>query len=207
MVNTLKACFVHITFEKIPREKNRAIDAMATLASLFQLLEQHEWYEFLVEEVVQPIFIQPDSLIICHLYAPNPLWYNSIITYLCDNTIPSDLSHNQKWNFIQQTSRYTLVADTLYRKILILLYLDVLKTKNLGSLCKNSMQGFVTSMGSHQHKRFSKWAIFGQPWKRILSTMSTLARNVRSMVILFMHQPKSSTSWPHHGLFISGSLI
>ena len=34
MVDTLKACFVHITFEQISIEKNRATDAMATLASL-----------------------------------------------------------------------------------------------------------------------------------------------------------------------------
>ena len=64
MVDTLKACFVHITFEKIPREKKRVANAMATLASLLQLLKQHELYEFLVEEVVQPMFTQPDSLTI-----------------------------------------------------------------------------------------------------------------------------------------------
>ena len=34
IVNTLKACFAHITFEKIPRERNRAADVMATMASL-----------------------------------------------------------------------------------------------------------------------------------------------------------------------------
>ena len=116
MVDTLKACFFHITFEQIPREKNRAIDAMATLASLLQLLEQHERYEFLIEEVVQPTFTQPDSLIVYHLDTPDSLWYNPIIIYFCDNIIPSNLSHNQRQNFIHQTSHYTLVADTLYRK-------------------------------------------------------------------------------------------
>ena len=39
MVDTLKVCFVHITFEKKFREKNRVADAMATLASLLQLSE------------------------------------------------------------------------------------------------------------------------------------------------------------------------
>ena len=39
MVDTLKECFVHITFEQISREKNRAENAMATLASLLQLSE------------------------------------------------------------------------------------------------------------------------------------------------------------------------
>ena len=79
MVNTLKACFVHITFEQISIDKNRVADAMATLASLPQFLEQHEQYEFLVEEMVQLAFIQPNSLIIFHLETPNSLWYNLII--------------------------------------------------------------------------------------------------------------------------------
>ena len=101
MVDTLKAYFVHITFEPIPREKNKAIDAMATLASLLQLWEQHEWYEFLVEEVVQPMFTQPNSFVVFHLNAPNSLWYNPIITYLRDSTIPSNPSCNQRHNFIR----------------------------------------------------------------------------------------------------------
>lgn len=96
MFDTLKGFFVHITFEKILRDKNITTDTMDTLASLLQLLKQHEQYEFLVEEVVQPVFTQPNSLILCHLDDPDSLWYNPIITYLCDNTIPSDLSHNQK---------------------------------------------------------------------------------------------------------------
>ena len=100
MVDTLKACFVHINFEKITRDKNKAIDAMATLASLLQLHKQHEQYEFLVEKVVQPIFTQPNSIIIFHLDTPNSLWYNPIITYLYNNTIPSNLSCNQRHNFI-----------------------------------------------------------------------------------------------------------
>ena len=69
---------------------------MATLASLLQLLEQHEWYKFLLEELVQPAFTQPNFLIIFHLDTLNSLWYNPIITYFRDNTIPYDLSRNQK---------------------------------------------------------------------------------------------------------------
>lgn len=34
MVDTLKACFIHITFEQNPRDKNKVGDVMATLASL-----------------------------------------------------------------------------------------------------------------------------------------------------------------------------
>ena len=95
MVDTIKAYFFHVTFEQISREKNRAADAMATLASLLQLPDEHEWYEFLVEEVVQPTFTQLESHIIFLLDTPHSPWYDS---YLCDNIMPSNLSQNQKWN-------------------------------------------------------------------------------------------------------------
>ena len=100
IVGTLKAWFVHITFEKIPREKNRVVDSMDTLAYFLELLDQHEQYEFLVEEVVQPTFTQPKSLIICLSKTPNFPLYESITTYIIDNIIPSNLSWNQKCNFI-----------------------------------------------------------------------------------------------------------
>lgn len=100
LVDTLKACFVPITFDLIPRDKNRANNAMPTLTSLVQLLDQHEQYEFLVEEVVQPRFTQPKSHIIFHLDTLDSPWYDSICAYLCDNVMHSNLSRNQKYNFI-----------------------------------------------------------------------------------------------------------
>lgn len=42
LVDILKECFVHIIFEQIPRDKNRATNVMATLASLLQLPDQEE---------------------------------------------------------------------------------------------------------------------------------------------------------------------
>lgn len=40
MVDSLRLYFTFVSFKKIPREKNKVVDAMATLASLLQL-EQH----------------------------------------------------------------------------------------------------------------------------------------------------------------------
>ena len=91
-------------------------DAMATLASLLQLLNHQERYAFLVEEVVQPTFTQPKSHITFLLDTPISPWYDSIYAYLHDNIMPSNLFWNQKQNFIQQTLHYTLVAKTLHRK-------------------------------------------------------------------------------------------
>ena len=39
MLDDMKKYFSHITFQQVPQENNKAIDAMATLASLLQMLE------------------------------------------------------------------------------------------------------------------------------------------------------------------------
>lgn len=40
MVNDFKKYFMDITFEKIPRLDNRDVDAMTTIASVIQILDQ-----------------------------------------------------------------------------------------------------------------------------------------------------------------------
>ena len=57
-------------------------NAMAPLASFLQLPDQHESYEFLVEEVVTHTFTQPESHIIFFLDTPKSPWQDSISTYL-----------------------------------------------------------------------------------------------------------------------------
>lgn len=81
-----------IIFEKIHRDKNRVVDAMAIFASLLQLPDQQERYEFLVEEVVQPKFTQLESHISFLLDTPDSHCNDSIFAYLCDNIMPSNLS-------------------------------------------------------------------------------------------------------------------
>ena len=41
LIDALRNYFIKVTFQQIPREKNKVVDAMATLASILQLHE-HE---------------------------------------------------------------------------------------------------------------------------------------------------------------------
>lgn len=105
-----------MTFEQIQRNDNKAADAMTTLASLLQTQENQEHYEFLVEELFYPAHNCPNSQTICHLVGHDSSRYGQTYTYLKDNTLPPDLSKNQKRNFIRQSSHYTLVMDTLFKR-------------------------------------------------------------------------------------------
>lgn len=79
-----------ITFEQIPREKNRVADAMATLASLLQKPDQNKKYEFLVEELVKLAFNLPEAQIVALLHGHDSPWYGPIYTYLKDQVLPLD---------------------------------------------------------------------------------------------------------------------
>ncbi|GLJ50601.1 hypothetical protein SUGI_1078000 [Cryptomeria japonica] len=56
MVDDLKQHFIRIDFEQIPREQNRAVDAMATIASLIDLPPNETCYEFLVDNLLVPLY-------------------------------------------------------------------------------------------------------------------------------------------------------
>jgi len=115
MVDDFKEYFVNISFEQIRHIKNKAADAMVTTASLLEIPENESRYEFLVETVMQPAYDLPETHSICLLVRFDSPWYGKIYTYLKDNTLPPDLSSNQCWTFIHQTSRYTIIVETLYR--------------------------------------------------------------------------------------------
>ena len=69
---------------------------MATLASLLQLPDQNEKYEFLVEELVKPTFDLLDTQIISLLHGHDSPWYGPIYTYLKNQTLPMDQTRAQK---------------------------------------------------------------------------------------------------------------
>ena len=62
-------------FKKIPREENKVVDAMATLASLLQL----EHYESLVEELHHPIYDSEEIHVICTLVGHESSHYGVIL--------------------------------------------------------------------------------------------------------------------------------
>ena len=100
MIENLKKYFTLITFEQIPRDKTKAIDAMATLASLLQIPDQSASYEFLVEEVEQPAFDPTHPHTIYFLIEHESPWYRDIYTYLKDQILPMDQTINQNKSLI-----------------------------------------------------------------------------------------------------------
>lgn len=96
LVDDFKKYFVEITFTQIPRTDNKVANAMAMIASLLQTWENQDHYEFLVEELFYPGHESLDTQIIFHHVEPDSSCYGKIYTYLKDNTLPFDLSMNQK---------------------------------------------------------------------------------------------------------------
>ncbi|GLJ43442.1 hypothetical protein SUGI_0903000 [Cryptomeria japonica] len=115
MVDDLKQHFTKIDFEQIPREQNRAVDAMATIVSLIDLPPNETRYEFLVDNLLVPSYEIMPIETIC-VVGPESQLYGSIFTYLRDNTLPPNLSNNQHHTFIRQSSRYVILVDILYQR-------------------------------------------------------------------------------------------
>lgn len=86
MVDDFMKYFVNITFEQIQRLKKKVADTMATIASLLEIPERHNHYEFLVEQLFSLAYDNLDSQVICHLVGSESLRYGKIYTYLKDNT-------------------------------------------------------------------------------------------------------------------------
>lgn len=62
-----------------------------------------------------PAYDIPETEMICHLVGSKSPWYGEFYTYLCNHTLPPNQSNNQRKAFIHQTTRYTIIAETLYR--------------------------------------------------------------------------------------------
>lgn len=65
MVDEFKSYFTQINFEQIPRDNNRVVDAMATIASLVIMPSNAEYCEFLVEPLLESSYNVPQSKMIC----------------------------------------------------------------------------------------------------------------------------------------------
>lgn len=65
-----------------------------------------------------PVFKVPESELVCELVGLKYPWYKDLYNYLHDPIIPLDLSTNQCKTFIQKSSKYVIISDTLYRRSL-----------------------------------------------------------------------------------------
>lgn len=114
MVEDFKKYFVSIHFEQVPRLENKVADTMETIASLLEILRNQAHYEFLVEQLSNPIYEDLECCIIFYLVRHDSPLYDDIYTYLKDNTLPHNLSNNKKRTFIHKVYHYTIITNTLY---------------------------------------------------------------------------------------------
>lgn len=116
LVEDYKEHFSKITFEQIPRIQNKGVDAMVTIGSLLNMPANETQFEFNIEQLMLPGYETPLTEYICAIVGPESPWYNEIYTYLHTQYMSPDLSRNQKKTYIRQASRYTIIADNLYKK-------------------------------------------------------------------------------------------
>ena len=78
MVDDMKKYFAHITFQQVPRADNKVVDAMATLASLLQMLENDLWHDLLVDTLHYPTYDTPETRMICFIIGNDSSCYHNI---------------------------------------------------------------------------------------------------------------------------------
>ena len=116
LVDQLTQHFTKLQFTQVPRLQNKAADAMATIGSLLEIPQEATQYEFLVEQLLTPAHANDDSNRVCILVGPQSPWYHEIHAYLTDGIISPHLTRTQRQNLIRKSSRYVIVANTLYRR-------------------------------------------------------------------------------------------
>lgn len=90
---------------------------MATIGSLLDVPNNGTQFEFVVEQLMVPSYEIPTSEYICAIIGPESPWYKEIYAYLQDQQMPPSLLTNKMKSFKRQATRYTLIADTLYRSL------------------------------------------------------------------------------------------
>lgn len=116
MVDDFKKYFAFVSFQQIPRLANRAADAMTTLASIPELQEFNSHFEFLVEELHYLAYDSPKTQIVCSIIGHDSSRYSHIYSYLCDQVILENLTHNEKRNLTRNASWYVIIANDLFRR-------------------------------------------------------------------------------------------
>lgn len=92
MVDDLKQQFILIQFDQIPRINNKVVDAMSTIISLLQMLANSQKCEFLVKQLLIPIYDVTKFEMFCVLISSKSPWYQETFPYLQNNIIPPHLT-------------------------------------------------------------------------------------------------------------------
>ena len=102
---------------------------MFTLASILQLQEHESRFEFLVEELRQPAYDSSNNQVIYTIVGHDSSRYADIFSYLHDQILLENLTHNKKCQFLRNASHYILVYGNLHRRGLDGTFLRCLELK------------------------------------------------------------------------------
>lgn len=90
-----KGHFKEITFTQIPKNENKAVDAIPTIASLLKNKENQQCYKFIMEDILTPTIQSQHTYQICHILGTSQSLYSQTYQYLKYHILPLELSHNQ----------------------------------------------------------------------------------------------------------------
>lgn len=88
-----------------------------------------------------PTYKIPSFEYVCMIVGPESPWYREVYAYLHDQYMSPNLSCNQQKTLIRQASRHTIIADTLYRKILDITLLRCLNSTEAQTTLKEFHDG------------------------------------------------------------------
>ena len=111
------SCFEEYQLESIPRNSNRLVDAMASVASLIPLEVEGKEATFTIKNLGIS-FISKENLM-CVVqkvgYEVSP-WYQHIYKYLKDDFIDATLDKCEQIRMKRLATKYVIIGDVLYKR-------------------------------------------------------------------------------------------
>ncbi|XP_043699916.1 uncharacterized protein LOC122650580 [Telopea speciosissima] len=104
--------FKEITFEYLPRDNKRFVDALATLASIVECTPDTQVFPFLVDRMYEPAY--EDS--INTLTTDGRLWFASIINFIKEKKYPLNSIAGEEKRLQKQAAQFILQGDLLYKR-------------------------------------------------------------------------------------------
>ncbi|XP_014631430.1 uncharacterized protein [Glycine max] len=110
-IKKLREFFADISFHHIPREENQMADALATLASMFQLTPHRDlpYIEFRCRG-------KPAHCCVIEEEQNGKPWYFDIKRYIEDKEYPQGASDNDRWTLRRLAASFFLSGGILYKR-------------------------------------------------------------------------------------------
>ncbi|XP_043714494.1 uncharacterized protein Mb2253c-like [Telopea speciosissima] len=105
-------CFKEISFEYLPRDSNRFVDALATLASMVECDSRDKIRPFLVENKTSSTYGEPVNL----LTEDGRPWYVPIVDYIRERRYPKHFTEGKRRHLQKHATQFILQGSLLYKR-------------------------------------------------------------------------------------------